>query len=241
MANQYAGEETETFRDAWLKRILPVLSEDYEKLKATTPLRLQAKQGKKEGKAESAGEEVVHEKLSSAIADCHQHGERRNILLNLAWTAPGDNTPLQEHITLAKVAHMALDMFCDTSAIAPVAAPVTDEDPQEANPVCGTSSLATARGRTKNNWKIPAQVEKGFEIPIAITDATIVPELGNFKRLAMDVVVNAVWVALWWAKTEKNEHAESALKRLILEWPLDVVWIAATRQRHKPRISFYGP
>ncbi len=39
-------------------------------------------------------------------------------------------------------------------------------------------------------------VERGFEIPICITDTAVVPELGDFKRLGMDCVVNAVWLAL---------------------------------------------
>ena len=47
-------------------------------------------------------------------------------------------------------------------------------------------------------------MERGFEIPIAITDPHAVPKLGNFPRLAMDVVVDAVWLAYYWAKTEEN-------------------------------------
>ena len=47
MASQHAGVDTETFRDVWQKRILPALAEDYESLKKATPLRLQAKMGKK--------------------------------------------------------------------------------------------------------------------------------------------------------------------------------------------------
>ena len=39
----------------------------------------------------------------------------------------------------------------------------------------------------------------------------------------MDVVVNATWLALYWAKTEANTEAESALKKLILEWPMDFI------------------
>ena len=43
----------------------------------------------------------------------------------------------------------------------------------------------------------------------------------------MDVVVNAAWLALEWAKKEGNEEAVSALKALILDWPMDFVLIAA--------------
>ena len=39
------------------------------------------------------------------------------------------------------------------------------------------------------------RVEKGFEIPIMINGSFMEPEIGKFKRLGMDVVVNAVWLA----------------------------------------------
>ena len=42
----------------------------------------------------------------------------------------------------------------------------------------------------------------------------------------MDVVVNAVWLALFWAKKEQNHEAVSDLKKLILDWPMDFVMIA---------------
>ena len=47
-------------------------------------------------------------------------------------------------------------------------------------------------------WKIPDLVERGYEIPMCIIDPCVVPELGKFKRLGMDVVVGAVWLALLW-------------------------------------------
>ena len=75
----------------------------------------------------------------------------------------------------------------------------------------------------KRIWRIPETVERGFEIPICITDTEAIPEYGRFKRLAMDVVVNATWLALYWIKTDKNTEAESALKKLILEWPMDFI------------------
>ena len=51
------------------------------------------------------------------------------------------------------------------------------------------------------------------------------PEFGRFPRLGLDVVVNAVWLAYYWAKAEANADAESALERLILDWPMDFVLI----------------
>ena len=41
-------------------------------------------------------------------------------------------------------------------------------------------------------WQIPTMVEKGFEIPIMTSKLFPEPHIGKFKRLGMDVVVNAV-------------------------------------------------
>ena len=75
-----------------------------------------------------------------------------------------------------------------------------------------------ARRRT-HPWKIQSIVERGFEIPICITDTSAVPELGDFIRLGMDPIVNAVWLAYFWATTEGSVDAVSDLTRLILDWP----------------------
>ena len=74
-------------------------------------------------------------------------------------------------------------------------------------------------------WNIPEVVERGYEIPICITNTDVVPSLGQFKRLGMDVVVNAAWLAYFWAKEEGNEKAVSALMKLMLDWPMDFVLI----------------
>ena len=88
------------------------------------------------------------------------------------------------------------------------------------------SLLESIEALPKFPWKIPKLVEKGFEIPICVTE-TYTLEVGKFVRLGMDVVVNAAWLALEWAKKEGNEEAVSALKALILDWPMDFVLIAA--------------
>ena len=62
---------------------------------------------------------------------------------------------------------------------------------------------------------------RGYEIPIAINSWTNEPEKGKFRRLGIDVVVNATWMALMWAVDEKNKDAECALDGLILDWPFD--------------------
>ena len=149
--------------------------------------------------------------------------ERRNTYMNLAYTGPIDNTNLQGSIPYAKVANMAMDMFCDTSVAAPASGAedkeIDDDQPKQ-------SLLEVVDGVNKGKpWNIPEQVERGFEIPICITETFAIPELGKFKRLSMDAVVNAVWLALFWAKKEGNALAVSALKSLILDWPMDFVLI----------------
>ena len=51
------------------------------------------------------------------------------------------------------------------------------------------------------------------------------PDLGKFKRLGMDVVVNAVWLAYFWAKQEGDPEAVTALETLILDGPFDFILI----------------
>ena len=75
------------------------------------------------------------------------------------------------------------------------------------------------------NWNIPEKVERGYEIPICLTNTDTVPDLGQFKRLGMDVIVNAFWLAWYWAKMEGNSKALSALSKLMLDWPMDFVLI----------------
>ena len=68
-------------------------------------------------------------------------------------------------------------------------------------------------------------MKKSFEIPIYIADLQVVPALGSFKRLGMDVVVNAVWLAYHWAVSTVDAPAVSALEKLILDWPMDFILI----------------
>jgi hypothetical protein len=140
---------------------------------------------------------------------------------------------LQVNIPYDKVANMAVDMFCDTSSTAAsaegadasstAASAEGDETEKQGQPK--PSLLQVMERQGARPWKIPAAVEMGFEIPICVTDTSAVPELGKFKRLGMDVVVNAVWLAFFWAQKEKNNEAVSALRHLILDWPMDFVLI----------------
>ena len=58
---------------------------------------------------------VLHDKMSGILQEVKQKGERRNAYLNLAFTGPADNSPLQANMPFAKVVNCALDMFCDCS------------------------------------------------------------------------------------------------------------------------------
>ena len=135
--------------------------------------------------------------------------------MKLTWTGPVDNTPLQANISYEKVANVAVDMFCDpTSAVKAAsvesATPVGDEQP--IGRASKKSVFDDILASEKLPWRIPDLVERGFEIPICLTSTSATPEFGQFKRLGMDVVVNAVWLAYYWAKTEADNVAVSALE-----------------------------
>jgi hypothetical protein len=203
----------ESFRDVWARQIYPVIKPDYEELMLTTPLRMKAKNlEKKEKKELKEDADVIRRKIMSVMDEVRLKTERRNAYMNLAWTSPIDNTGLQVHNTYDKVANMAVDMFCDTSSTAAsaegadasstAASAEADETEKPGQPK--PSLLQVFERQGARPWKIPAAVERGFEIPICITDTSAVPELGKFTRLGMDVVVNAVWLAFFWPKKKRR-------------------------------------
>ena len=175
----------------------------------------------------SVSSDPVVRQLAKVVEVVKQKSERRNCHMNLAYTAIHDNTPLQQEIPYTKVANMAVDLFMDSSK-----AVSAQEDPgkkgelaEEATASAGWTVLELMAQQETIPWRIPDQVERGYEIPIMIGEAFATPAIGSFKRLGMDVVVNAVWLALFWAKKEQNATAESALRALILDWPMDFLLI----------------
>ena len=56
----------------------------------------------------------------------------------------------------------------------------------------------------------------------------------------MDVVVNAVWLAYGWAKAERNDEVVSALRDLILDWPMDFVLIEGSTPEEVEQNIFCG-
>ena len=177
--------------------------------------------------------DLLKSKMKLTMEGVQRTSEARNVYMNLCWTGPCANTTLHKDIHYEKVANMVIDMFMDTSvAVSALAAgsclgrPCSADDADHIDKSRPQVSLQESiSSQSKRPWKIPATVEKGFEIPILVTQAAKAPEFGKFQRLGMDVVVNAVWLALYWAMEEQNHEAISALKKLILNWPMDFVMI----------------
>ena len=228
------------FKVHWAKVLWPVLKDDYERLVKVVPKRVaeRAEKEKKdkekpEAKKVPKAKDHVREKLARCVQEAMEKGERRNCFLNLAWTPPCDNTLLGENISLGKVENVAADLFL--KHLPTDGATDTAQEPHEAgDDVEGAPqskpqrrAAEIVRARKDTNWNIPTSVEKGFEIPIMVSNVneTVMPELGKFKRLAMDVVVNAAWLALFWAKQEGSKEAVTALEALILDWPFDFIHI----------------
>ena len=235
------------FKDYWTSTLYPAIKGDYERLLKTTPTRIGERAEKekadkdKKDKAQPKEEQQkkkkdkekdpVQEKLGKTLEDVKEKGERRNVYMNLAWTGPIDNSFLQDKLPLAKVENMAADLFLKNLATEAETAPDSQEGaddvegPAQSKPQRRAVEIFSGQGRRP--WQIPTAVEKGFEIPIVITSANqwAAPDIGKFKRLAMDVVVNAVWLAYFWAKEEGNKAAVTALEKLILDWPFDFIHI----------------
>ena len=151
--------------------------------------------------------------------------------MNLAWTGPIDNTYISAKLSLGKVENVAADTFL--RGLPTDGAAETAADSQEAAGDAETRPQSKPRRRAvetlsetaRRPGQMPDTVEKGFEIPITIASPFVELEIGKFKRLGMDVVVNAVWSAYYWAKQEGSRQAVTALEKLILDWPFDYVHI----------------
>ena len=130
---------------------------------------------------------------------------------------PHDNSKLQKGLTVGKVTNMSIDMFLDSSKVAAYAkdakaASIVGEAASAEDAATELEKLPTgpakesiaelAKRMPRRPWKIGESVERGYEIPIGITSESPMPDFGSFKRLAMDIVVNAVWLALFWARQE---------------------------------------
>ena len=196
------------------------------------PMIQEAKEAeKKEKKDKAEKKDPVREKLASICEEVKVHGERLHAFCNLTWTGPVDNAFLQEQIKLGKVENMAADLFLGNMPTdrSDETAPESQDDGATKAPQpqikAGRGAAATLIKSTKKPFQIPTKVEKGFEIPVLILEGFEIPEVGKFKRLGMCIVVNAVWLAYFWAKQEGNIEAATAIEELILDWPFDFIHI----------------
>ena len=100
------------------KKIYPAIQADYAALLQMPPSRLalaaarkreraERKQAKKEKKEsendqgdDDGGDESSVAKIQEVVAVVREKTEKRNVYLNLAWTGPVANTPLQANISL---------------------------------------------------------------------------------------------------------------------------------------------
>ncbi len=145
--------------------------------------------------------DIIQHKLVAVLDEVRVKTERRHVYSSLSWTQPSDNTPLHTNITYEKGANLALGMFCDTSKVASAEASLTaasakgDETETRSQP---RANLLHAMARRRAHLqKIHNILERGYVIPICITDTSAVTELGKFKRWGMDVVASAVRLALF--------------------------------------------
>ena len=202
----------QSFVDTWPQQVWPIIQKKYEELLEKRPAKQSDATGGHYGQR-------VYEFLQT------KGGEVRNITCNLAYLDPVRNTFLQQDISVEAVERFALDLYVDTS-------PGTDSVPGDEATEGGTQNedgasdagptlAETLLAAPKKAWKIPSKVPRGLEIPVAITSTATEPEKGKWRRLGLDVAVNATWLAMKWAIEEKNDEAVSALENLVLDWPFD--------------------
>ena len=121
--------------------------------------------------------------MRGILEEVAEKGERRNVYMNLAYTGPIDNTTLQEEISFEKVDNTAANMFLDTARVGPAqsteasSTAATAEDDDEKDGPIQKSLSGDLEGIGKRPLRIPSAVERGYEIPICVTDPTVVPEI----------------------------------------------------------------
>ena len=208
-----------SFVTKWKEEIWPVVEKKYNDLIQHRPAKQETATGTHYG-------DKVFELLATKK-------ELRNIACNLTWTNPVENTNLQCNISMSTVERFALDMFVDTTqgqvadtAVAGSAAGVAGERVGEGE---GVQHVAKVLLQSSNKaWKIPKRVPRGYEIPIAVITTATEPPKGQFRRLGLDVVVNATWLAMKWALESGDKAAEDALSNLILDWTFDFILFEGT-------------
>lgn len=201
-----------SFVDKWKADIWPVVEKTYTALLQQRPAKQDTAMGTHYG-------EKVYDILSTKK-------EVRNVSCNFAWTNPVENTNLQGNISMATVERFALDLYVDTTAEAAVAGVAGSAATVAGSAAAGEGVQHNAKvllQSSKKAWKIPSRVPRGYEIQIAVLTTAAEPPKGKFRRLGLDVVVNATWLAMKWALESEDKAAEAALSTLILDWPFDFI------------------
>ena len=210
-----------SFFDTWKEDLWHVVEEKYNTLLKERPAKQDQATGTHYG-------DKVYEILATKK-------ESRNVACNLAWTGPVENTNLQRNISMATVERFALDMYVDTTAghgqaagsAATSAGEIVGADEGEGG---GQRAAKVLLQSSKKAWRIPSRVPRGYEIQIAIVTTATEPPRGKFRRLGLDVVVNATWLAMKWALESGDRAAEAALSNLILDWPFDFILFDETEE-----------
>ena len=91
------------------------------------------------------------QRLQEIVTAVNEKKEKHNVYMNLAWTGPVDNTSLQATISYEKVAHVAIDLFCDP-AVASAAA--SADDMQATTPATATEEDASGRGAKRSVFEL---------------------------------------------------------------------------------------
>ena len=214
-----------SFFEKWTTDIWPVVEKKYNALQKVRPAKQDTATGNHYG-------DKVYEFLKTKR-------EVRNISCNLTWTSPVENTSLQSNISMATVERFALDMYVNTVVASPATAAGSAATVAGSAATAVAGSAATTGGEisgegegvhhtvrallqsSQKKWKIPERVPRGYEMQIAVVTTANEPTRGNFRRMSLDVVVNATWLAMKWAIESKDAVAEEALSNLITDWPFD--------------------
>ena len=121
---------------------------------------------------------------------------------------------------MATVERFALDMYVDTTAghgqVAGSAAKAAASAAASAGEIVGEDEGVENPAKVllqeeKKKWKIPKLVPRGYEIPIAVVTTNTEPAKGKFRRLGLDVVVNATWLAMKWAVESEDSCRRGSL------------------------------
>ena len=156
------------FTEQWTSDIWPAVQEQYTHVLAQRPAKQYIATGTHYG-------EQVYQGLA-------EKQEVRNVSCNLAFIDPTGNAMLQRGISFATVERFAIDMLIDPASV------TRDGDQVAASAATDTSQVAEdgAVGRqaeqilrAKKQWRIPARVPRGYEIPIAITSKDAEPEMAS--------------------------------------------------------------